>query len=246
MKLELDRDPPPAPEPQAVCGFTADDYTQVLADLLPRGWAWPRDLDSILMTTMSGLAVEFARVHARDCDLLTESYPGTALETLIDWERICGLPDDCTPPGVTIQERRDMVLAKLAARGGQSRAYYIAVAEALGYDGATIDEFKPFRASLSRAGDPCFDQDWIFIWRMNVPQEGGRVIWFRAGQSAAGEPLRRWESTVLECVINKLKPAHTRVFFSYAGVTPPPLGSIWDQGQSPWDNDQSRWDQPPP
>ena len=46
MRLELAPDPALATdvEAQQVCGFTVEDYTQVLADLLPRGWAWAREL----------------------------------------------------------------------------------------------------------------------------------------------------------------------------------------------------------
>ena len=151
MRVEFDRNIVPECEPQPVCGFTSEDYAQFVADLLPTGWAWPRDPDTVLMRTFAGLAVEFARVHRRDCDLLSESYPGSALETLSDWERVCGLPDPCIEPPLTgLQERRAVVLAKLATRGGQSRAYYIAVAKALGFD-ITITEFFAFRAGRNRA-----------------------------------------------------------------------------------------------
>jgi uncharacterized protein YmfQ (DUF2313 family) len=222
-RIELDRDlAPELAALQPVCGFTADDYAQVLADLLPRGWAWPRDPRAIVMRVFAGLAVEFSRIHGRDCDLLAEAYPGSAVETLSDWERICGLPDPCTGPLETLQERRLAVLWKLAARGGQSRAYYIAVAARLGFD-ITITEFDVFRASRNRAGDPVHGADWLWAWRVNVPADSD-IIYFRAGQSTAGERLRSWGSNILECVLRLLKPAHTILLFAYLPR------QVWDSG----------------
>lgn len=234
MRVELSRDTAPENEVQPVCGLTADDYAQVLADLLPTGWAWPREPRTVLMRTFAGLAVEFARVHQRDCDLLTESYPGTALETLADWERICGLPDPCIqPPLQGLQERRAAVLFKLAARGGQSRAYYIAVAAALGFE-ITITEFFTFRAGQNRAGDRVNGVDWLYTWRITSAEY--RIWSFRAGRSTAGERLRRWGNRMLECVIEPLKPAHTILQFAYYA------GSVWDDGESVWDDGASIWD----
>lgn len=218
-------------EPQSICGFTGDDYAQVLADLLPEGAVWPRDPDSTLMITMRGLAEEFARLHARDCDLLEEAYPPTATETLPDWERVCGLPDECTGPLETLQERREAVMAKLGARGGQSRQYYIDLAAALGFT-VTIDEFRPMLASQCRAGDRCFHQsigrdaatadrmnDWWYVWRVNA-SELTKVIYFRASGSSAGDRLAKWGNDMLECAILAAKPAHTHALFGYPAAAP--------------------------
>jgi uncharacterized protein YmfQ (DUF2313 family) len=237
-------------EPQAICGYTGEDYTQVLADLLPVGVAWPREPDSTLMRTMSGLADEFARVHERDCDLLAEAYPGTAIETITDWERVCGLPDPCTGPLETLQERREAVLAKLAARGGQSRQYYIDLAANLGYD-ITIKEFRPMLASQARAGDACYHQsngrtdtlqsrmrDWWFVWQTQT-REHDKVVYFRADSSTAGDPLEKWGNEMLECAILATKPAHTWVNFAYGTVAVP---AIWDGGDSIWDDGNSLWE----
>ena len=241
MRLELARDPALATdkEAQQVCGFTADDYTQVLADLLPRGWAWTRELSSVQMLVISGLAAEFARIHARDCDLLAESYPGTALETLTDWERICGLPDPCTGVLGTIQQRRMAILAKLAMRGGQSRQYYIDIAAALGFT-ITITEYQPFRVGKGRASEHLSGLDWIFYWRVTSFEQNQKIYFFRTGQSATREPLRYWNNSLLECVIRAIAPAHTLVQFAYQNSW-----AIWDDpaDQSRWDDSNTIWDQ---
>jgi len=216
MRIELDTANPLVLEPppfQPACGFGPDDYAQVLANLLPRGWAWPRDPATVLMRVFGGLAVEFSRVHGRDCDLLAESYPGTASETLSDWERVTGLPDPCLPfPPNSLQARRRAVLFKLAARGGASKAYFIWLASLLGFP-ITITEFHPFRTGQNRAGDRLYGQDWAHAWRVNAPEVN--VFYFRTGQSTASERLREWGNAVLECVLNRYKPAHTILMFGY-------------------------------
>jgi uncharacterized protein YmfQ (DUF2313 family) len=241
MRLELTRDPAPIAdlEVQQVCGYTPEDFAQVLADLLPRGWAWTREPNSVQMKTIEALAVEFARIIERDCDLLAESYPGTALETLTDWERICGLPDECTGVLGTIQQRRAAILAKLASRGGQSRQYYIDVAAALGFQ-ITITEFNAFRTGVSRTSEHLCGVEWMFYWRVTSWEQSQKITYFRTGQSVTREPLRLWGNSMLECLIRPLAPAHTIVQFAYQQGW-----SIWDDPANPsiWDDGNSIWDQ---
>jgi uncharacterized protein YmfQ (DUF2313 family) len=244
-------------EPQSICGFTGDDYAQVMADLLPSGIVWPRDPDTDLMRTVRGLADEFARVHDRDCDLLAEAYPPTATETITDWLRVCGLPSECTGPLETLQEQRDGVMNRLSSRGGQSRQYFIEGAAALGYE-IDIIEFRPMLADQCRADDMCWHQssgrldesvravqdrrhDWWFVWRV-VSRTPAKLTIFRADESCAGEPLEKYSNEMLECWIYENKPAHTMVSFSYAPHPPPNQGGYWDRGFSIWDGGQSIWD----
>ena len=94
------------------------------------------------------------------------------------------------------------------------KKYFEAVAAELGYQ-VTITEFFPFRAGASKAGDPAAGDAWAFAWQVNAPET---TIWeFKAGHSTAGEPLRTWGNEKLECVIERLKPAHTEVLFAYGG-----------------------------
>lgn len=192
---------------------TADQYKQLLKSLLPPGDAFPRDVGTSLDDLLAALAEEWARVDSRGGTLIVEALPSSTSEMLTDWERVAGLPDKCSGTlETTIQGRRQALLAKLTSTGGQSKAYFIAVAEALGYD-VTIEEFRPFRAGWSVAGDPLTNGDWVFAWRVHAPAV--TVIPFRAGQSVAGEALRTWGNDTLECKINQLAPAHTVPIFAY-------------------------------
>lgn len=196
-------------------GATADDYAGLLADLLPRGWAWPRS-GGVLIDTLSGLAQEPWRHHQRCENLLyRESLPPASVELIADWERVLGLPDACFEISEILAERHGRVTARLIEAGGQSAAYFVAIAAEVGYP-VTVTEFRPFRAGCSRAGDAANGVNWLLAWRVNAPAVTVRD--FRAGGAAAGEPLRSWGNDLLECVIRRIAPGHATVLFAYGGA----------------------------
>lgn len=191
----------------------ARDYRQQMQALLPSGMAWPRAVDALLTRVLDAFGVEFARVDGAVVGLVDEADPRTTSGLLADWERVAGLPDNCSGLlAETQQGRRNDLVSKLVGRGGQSRAYFMQVAAALGFD-ITIDEFRPFRAGFARAGDALTNDDWRFAWRVNGPTV--TVMRFSAGRSAAGEALATWGNAGLECRIRQYRPAHTNLIFAY-------------------------------
>lgn len=179
----------------------ADAYTRQLKALLPPGRLWLLDAGSWISKVLEALAQELAHVAARAVDLLAESDPRTATETLSDWERVLGLPDSCIVaiPSTTA-ERQVAVTQKFVRRGGQTRAYFISLASACGYT-ATITEWEdhPVMRSGFRCGARCYNTDWAFVWTMHV-------------QPPSGTALSHAE---LECIITRAAPAHTVVLFTY-------------------------------
>jgi uncharacterized protein YmfQ (DUF2313 family) len=148
---------------------------------------------------LAGCAAAFADLHAQAAVLSeVETVPSTTDILLPNWEMDYGLPDCCTPLGASIQERRNALLAKIAQVGGQSEAYFIAVAAALGW---TI--------TITRGAIGSWE------WTINVA-ETITPIYFRAGVSAAGDRLVDWaDNTQLECVMNQIAPPHTTLNFVY-------------------------------
>lgn len=194
-------------------GMTAEQYLSQLQALLPTGAAWSRDPAATLTLLLAAVAEELARIDGRVDDLIREIDPRQAAELLVDWERLAGFPDLCTGPLETVAERRAAVHARITALGGQSRAYFIALAAALGYS-VTITEFRPFVAGGGLAGGELTNGSWPFTWRVNAAETTVRHM--TAG-SGAGERLASWGNQLLECALGRYAPAHTITQFSYGG-----------------------------
>lgn len=145
--------------------------------------------------------------------VLSEHQPGNAVVALLDWERNYNLPDSCSG-GLAASDavRRANLLERISARGNLSRAYYIDLAERLGYPDCTITEFGPMTCA-----DPCDgylnSPEFVGVWRLNAPMLTAVVI--MTCESPCDAALASWGNTQLECVINRRKPAHTQVVFSY-------------------------------
>ena len=195
--------------------LSASDYRDQLQGLLPAGPAWPTDDASALTKLLNGLAVELARVDTRADDMLAESDPRTAYETLADWEIDAGLPDACwiLYGGTSVASRRAALVMRLTSRGGQSPAYFTGLAGLLGYPSASIAEFMPMtcvspcNASLNTAS-----VGWPHTWRLQLPTARVTVM---TCDSACNDPLRDWGDDALECVIRRYRPAHTTVQITY-------------------------------
>jgi uncharacterized protein YmfQ (DUF2313 family) len=192
--------------------YSASEYALQFQRLLPRGRVWHRGLGMVEDADIEILMPTWSRLQSRLNDLIAEIFPCSTLQLLPEWEASLGLPDPCTGPLPTIQQRVAAVCAKFSARGGQSKDYYIAVAKALGFT-ITITEFAPFRVGLNRTGQPLNGEDWAQAWRINVLEV--TVIYFRTGVSMAHDRLREWSNKLLECVMMAIKPAHTVLQFAY-------------------------------
>ena len=146
--------------------MTPASYTAQLINLLPRGDLW--DGLPTVKAVLAAWAEELSRIHGRIDDLVREADPLQAVETLEDWERVLHLPDPGMPVATTIEERQQAVLAKLISSGGQSRAYYVALATALGY-AVHIVEFDPFTTE-STTDDVIYDEGWAYTWMVVVDE----------------------------------------------------------------------------
>lgn len=190
-----------------------DDYLNQLKKLLPQGIAWNTGADSNLSKLLRALAEELTRVDNRGFQLTIEVNPGRTTEMITDWEELVGLPDDCLGElAPTLPERREDVLAVLRATGGQTAQYFISLAAAAGYD-ITVTTFEPFRVSQNAVGDPLYGAEWMFVWQVNSALN--TIKYFKVNENAVGDPLATWGNDALECLIEKYKPAHTLVLYSY-------------------------------
>lgn len=189
-----------------------DEYVQLLKGLLPKGRAWNRDSGTMLDKFLYGLAAELERDDVLISKLITEADPRTATELLPEWEETVGLPDECQDISQSVGQRRADIFRKFSTAGGQSPQYFIDLAATFGYT-VEIKNLLSFRAGRGRAGDHIWGWDFRFYWQ--VFSNDVTPVYFRAGQSSAGNPLRLYRNDILECVIRRAAPAHTHTIFAY-------------------------------
>lgn len=144
--------------------------------------------------------------------LLRESDPRSASSMFTDWERVAGLPDGCVDIGEqTTAQRRAALVARLTQRGGQTPAYFVGLAAALGYT-ITITEFGPHTVN-DDVNAAIRGAEWRYVWQVNAPEQTVSVM---TVNDTVADPLASWGNTIIECVVQRLKPAHTQVLFAYA------------------------------
>ena len=167
-------------------------YASQTKGLLPAGAAWNGSTDSFLWKLLLASGDGAERLDARAFQLLEEADPRTTNELIDAWETVAALPDACTGELTSIDDRRVALWQKLTQTGGQTIAYYEAVALRLGCV-IIIHEFPTFHAG-SYCGSPCYGPLWKYVWQVEV--------------------LSATNGTdVLVCVLRRLKPAHTAVIF---------------------------------
>lgn len=178
------------------------EYLGMLRGLLPRGPIWSPEPGSNLEALLLVIGDELARLHNRVVDALDEADPRTVTAETIDaWERAYGLPDPCDPsPPTSLSQRVAAVSARVAQSGGQSADYYIRVAAAMGIT-VTIDE-RPYgvtaRSETATSETPANQVEVMFYWEITGP-----------AATSTDERNR------LECVIARIKPAHTVAVWSW-------------------------------
>lgn len=189
-----------------------NEYTKVFLDLLPPGDFFETDPEAAFYKLAEAISQTFVEIDQSIDDLVSESYPDTTVDLLPEWEKNYGLPDACTNYNESIQERQKDLVAKYAAKGGQSVAYFIMLAEFLGYT-ITITEFLPFRTNVNHTNDILYGEEWMWIWQVNY--SGSNPIYFRTNVSTTNERLIVYGNDRLVCFFNKYKPAHTKVIFNF-------------------------------
>ena len=194
--------------------MNARDYRNQLIALQPPG-ALPADDDSTWVQLLDALAQQLASVEQRARDVVRKADPRATLELLPEWEETAALPDPCL--GTTdqlLQARRAALVNRLSGRGGATVTYFLRRARALGYDDIEIEEVRPTRSGVLRAGQKLAgDEKTVFSWWVRLPVQVTHT--FQAGASTSGEKLGYWAPVDLECMLERLKPAHTAIGWQY-------------------------------
>ncbi|MDP2786596.1 MAG: DUF2313 domain-containing protein [Pseudomonadota bacterium] len=184
-------------------------HADLLANLLPLTSYAPDNALLVSLLAADGAALDAAYGSAQALQI--EFDPRTTAALFADWETTAGLPDACIGGGQTTGQRRAALVAKWAGQGGQTGAYFVALAAAMGY-AITITEFRPHDVNLD-VNAPLFDAAWRYAWQINAALDTVTVL---TVNDTVIDPLSAWGNQALECMLTRLKPAHTHVIFSYS------------------------------
>lgn len=179
---------------------------------LPPGFALSRR-GGVLDAIYNAFAAAFSQAEQDAAALASEINPRMANRLLPDFERVLG-PDPCGRDAgdKTLDQRQRLAYQRWTATGGQSIAYFIGMAKALGFN-IQIQEFWPSVANSARCGQRLCPRGEAFVWRVRLRLVNAWV--FRCGRNVAGERLGGFDRSDAECILRRLKPAHTTVVFSY-------------------------------
>lgn len=195
-----------------------DRFTQALSFLLPTGYAWPRDPDSVLMRVLRGVAAAFTEAHDFMRSTAEQWLPHLTSARLAEWEDATGLPDGCFGAVQTVAIRRQLLLARLRGPTG----YYPdsspaapgaieAICANLGYT-ATVRYNTPFRCARDRVGDRLGALDGKLYVHVVTETEPFRVLVGRAGARLIERTL---PDAKLACYLARVVPARYEVIVIY-------------------------------
>ena len=214
---------------------TFDDATaNTLANLLPVGPAWnAKHCPGTAMHDLTEAWGEFLdEIYAQVRELRKERFPRRAVNMLTEWLIELGLPRACQANWSSLPEKQRALaqgLWALYGAGGSSPAKLKEVLALFGYD-VEIERSIPYRVTecgVAVCGDELSVGDESAFFRITVDAE---LELAECGVAECGDPLGSLNTENLECMVQELKPAHTK-FLIVANC------DAWDN-TADWLNDQ--------
>lgn len=170
-----------------------------LTQLLPSGDVWPKDTGSNLAKLLMALATPRAQLEADILALQLEISPRTSVVLLEDYKAVLGADPAGRDQGdLTTAQWQALLYARWTARGGQSIAYYEALASALGF---TLSIYEPLAAVYGAFtysdgavySRPDYDN---FVWVVTLPHVGtGLEALIRQNQPADADVVFRCQTS---------------------------------------------------
>jgi uncharacterized protein YmfQ (DUF2313 family) len=200
-----------------------DQFSQSLSALLPRGYAWPRHPDSVLMRVMDGLSASHRELYEFTLSTVQQWLPQTTGTRLAEWESATGLPDLCFGFNQSLESRRSMLMERLRGVQGEyedscpgSPAAIASSIEAMGHSAAVVYN-KPMRVGRSRVGGRLGALDG----RLHVTVTlGTAALPFRVGRSRVGSPLVDLsdQGNLISCFLKRIVPARFEINLVFEGA----------------------------
>ncbi|GAN97130.1 hypothetical protein Geu3261_0144_002 [Komagataeibacter europaeus NBRC 3261] len=172
----------------------AEIRDELLIQLMPSGWAWPKSTQANMAALLTPFAIMAAQFEADIDALRNEISPAKSTLLLADYAQVLG-PDPCGRDlaDLTTAEMQALLNSRWVGGGGQSEQFFIDLAQAAGVT-ITIDYPEPAICGEAVCGvDVCSQDTDRLIWIINLPNK----------------------NTGLECPIQRFCPPDTALVFNY-------------------------------
>lgn len=181
-------------------------WRKSLSFLLPPGWAFPRNPNSVVQRIVGAIARMFYDQKEWSDEVVRQGYPQHTCTRLEDWETDMGLPD-CPNAPTDYDSRRAAVITKITwpyayLEYDDSSAAALGTIEniclASGFD-VTVACYNPFRFGRDRLGGR-FGRHGI----LTITMHGGKCMPFRFGMHRLGNRFRICNVDLLNCLLRRI------------------------------------------
>ncbi len=207
---------PPFPG-DALSQPSVDDLLPSGLSLWPRGAAWgtpdgmAADQGSVLAQFTRALLGPFTELYARLYAITNESRALTLIDSLDDWERDFGLPNECSVSSQSTASRRQALISKVRSTATITPQDYIQLAFDEGFEIA-IEEPVVFECGFSECGGDHTTGSVLqeVYWIVHV--EGLAIDYFVVGESELGfdQLFSVTGAERLQCLFSELYPGWTQ------------------------------------
>lgn len=209
--------PPLSPDCDAarsrdICPTLEDCHAQILA-MLPRGRAWRTEAGGVRWRFFRALAALVVFANEALCAFADEMFCDTTGDLAEAWRASYGLPDSCDPYA--------RLCDKIAATGGQTCAYLVAMAARAGFAVECVD-LHGAEASCAEAGCAEAHPPWSVegMLGLRVDQAGSPALGSShgtpvdAGLLEAGQAIYCGaDLSALQCLMDRIAPAHLLIVY---------------------------------
>ena len=188
----------------------AEDFCYAFLGLMPRGFAWFKGSGGNWNKLFSGFSEGFLAAYDMFRQLIRASSPVSTNEFDV-WEEELGLPKD----GFAYSDssfRKKEIIRISRDECGNTVSYFQTLLEHYGIEADIYQYWK----NPEKFADVDFDDndDPNFFWMIEIVT--GDENWFECTcNDTCNDYLQCWWDTHIETLFNSVKPAHTKIVYTY-------------------------------
>ena len=188
--------------------MTPEDYRDAGLQLLPRGYAWDKELGSENAKLHLGFGYEFSRIESAGELLLKEVIPSDAMLLLKEWEEFAGLPDCSIDETATVEMRHQALSAKIKMTPSLCSKFLEKIAADRGYTIKIVDRYPHHcMRDINYPLHPWHNWWTVYVQVFNYASHYMTVL------DNVNTYLKVSDYGDLQCLLERYKPAHINLIY---------------------------------